>query len=148
MAEAMSSSGRIAELLLVEDNQADVFLTQETLKAGKIANRMHVANDGEMALRMLKKEPPYADMPTPDLILLDLNLPRKDGRELLADIRSTPSLAHLPVVVMTSSKAEVELMNGRDLKATCFVVKPLDFEQLKAVVAAVDTFWFSLVRVS
>jgi CheY-like chemotaxis protein len=147
MAEALSSSGRIAELLLVEDNQADVFLTQEALKAGKIANRMHVAHDGEEALRILLKQPPYGEVPTPDLVLLDLNLPRKDGREVLAEIRRTPSLAHLPVVVMTSSKREVELMNSPKLKATCFVVKPLDFEQLKEVVAAIDSFWFSLVRV-
>jgi CheY-like chemotaxis protein len=147
MGEALSSSGRIAELLLVEDNQADVFLTQEALKAGKIANRMHVAHDGEEALRMLFKESPYDEMPTPDLVLLDLNLPRKDGREVLAEIRRTPSLARLPVVVMTSSKVEVDLMNSRELKATCFVVKPLDFQQLKEVVAVIDSFWFTLVHV-
>src|SRR5215510_12853025 len=125
--------GRPAELLLVEDNEGDVLLTQVALKDAKIANRLHIASDGEQALKMLRKEPPYGDQVTPDLILLDLNLPRKDGREVLAEIKRSPDLAKIPVVILTGSRADMD------------VVKPLDFQQLKEVVGSINDFWFSVV---
>jgi CheY-like chemotaxis protein len=137
--------GRPAELLLVEDNEADIVLTREALKAGKIANRLHIARDGDEAMQMLNKRPPYADLPTPDLILLDLNLPRKDGRQVLAEIRATPAIADIPVAVLTSSRLDTDKALAHELSATCCVVKPLDFEQLKEIVASIDHFAFSLV---
>ena len=137
--------GRPAELLLVEDNEGDVLLTQVALKDCKIANRLHIANDGEQALKMLRKEPPYGDQVTPDLILLDLNLPRKDGREVLSEIKSTPDLAKIPVVILTGSRADMDVIKSYELNANCYVVKPLDFQQLKEVVGSINDFWFSVV---
>jgi two-component system, chemotaxis family, response regulator Rcp1 len=137
--------GRPAELLLVEDNEGDVLLTQIALKDCKLANRLHIANDGEQALKMLRKEPPYGDQVTPDLILLDLNLPRKDGREVLSEIKSTPNLAKIPVVILTGSRAEMDVIKSYELNANCYVVKPLDFQQLKEVVGSINDFWFSVV---
>jgi len=137
--------GRPAELLLIEDNEGDVLLTQVALKDCKIANRLHIANDGEQALKMLRKEPPYGDQVTPDLILLDLNLPRKDGREVLSEIKSTPDLAKIPVVVLTGSRADMDVIKSYELNANCYVVKPLDFQQLKEVVGSINDFWFSVV---
>jgi len=137
--------GRPAELLLVEDNEGDVLLTQVALKDCKLANRLHIANDGEQALKMLRKEPPYGDQVTPDLILLDLNLPRKDGREVLSEIKGTPNLAKIPVVILTGSRAEMDVIKSYELNANCYVVKPLDFQQLKEVVGSINDFWFSVV---
>ena len=137
--------GRPAELLLVEDNEGDVLLTQVALKESKIANRLHIASDGEQALKMLRKEPPYADFATPDLILLDLNLPRKDGREVLSEIKNTPDLAKIPVVILTGSRADLDVLKSYELNANCYVVKPLDFQQLKEVVGSINNFWFSVV---
>ena len=137
--------GRPAELLLVEDNEGDVLLTQVALSDCKIVNRLHIANDGEQALKMLRKEPPYGDQVTPDLILLDLNLPRKDGREVLSEIKSTPDLAKIPVVILTGSRAEMDVIKSYELNANCYVVKPLDFQQLKEVVGSINEFWFSVV---
>lgn len=145
MGQATTALGRPAEFLLVEDNEADILLTQEALKAGKIANRLHIARDGEQALQMLHKHAPYADFPTPDLILLDLNLPRKDGRQVLAEIRANPATALIPVAVLTSSRAEADFLLAREFAASCCIVKPLDFDQLKEIVASVDHFSFSLV---
>jgi two-component system, chemotaxis family, response regulator Rcp1 len=137
--------GRPAELLLVEDNEGDVLLTQIALKDCKLANRLHIAKDGEEALKMLRKEPPYGDQVTPDLILLDLNLPRKDGREVLTEIKRTPDLAKIPVVILTGSRADIDVIKSYELNANCYVVKPLDFQQLKEVVGSINDFWFSVV---
>lgn len=137
--------GRPAELLLVEDNEGDVLLTQVALRDCKLVNRLHVANDGEQALKMLRKEAPYGAQITPDLILLDLNLPRKDGREVLSEIKGTPDLAKIPVVILTSSRAEIDVIKSYELSANCYVVKPLDFQQLKEVVGSINNFWFSVV---
>src|SRR5215467_14837525 len=137
--------GRPAELLLVEDNEGDVLLTQVALRDCKLANRLHIANDGEQALKMLRKEAPYGDQVTPDLILLDLNLPRKDGREVLSEIKGAPDLARIPVVILTGSRAEMDVIKSYELNANCYVVKPLDFDQLKEVVGSINDFWFSVV---
>jgi two-component system, chemotaxis family, response regulator Rcp1 len=145
MGQASNGLGRPAEFLLVEDNEADIVLTQEALRAGKISNRLHIARDGEQALLMLHKHAPYADIPTPDLILLDLNLPVKDGRAVLAEIRATPRIAMIPVAVLTSSRLEADQILTRELAASCCIVKPLDFDQLKEIVASIDHFAFSLV---
>lgn len=137
--------GRPAELLLVEDNYGDILLTEEALKTCKLANRLHIARDGEEGLKMLRKEPPHAEQVTPDLILLDLNLPRKDGREVLAEIKGAPELAKIPVVILTGSHAELDVVKSYELNANCYVVKPLNFEQLKDVVGSIQEFWFSVV---
>jgi chemotaxis family two-component system response regulator Rcp1 len=137
--------GRAAELMLVEDNYGDILLTQEAFKACKIANRLHIARDGEEALKMLRKEPPFGDQVTPDLILLDLNLPRKDGRQVLAEIKSTRELAKIPVVILTGSRAELDVIGSYELNANCYIVKPIDFKQLQDVVNSIQDFWFSVV---
>ena len=134
------------EILLVEDNAGDVRLTREALKEGKVLNRLHVAGDGVEALAFLKREGEYAGAVRPDLILLDLNMPRKDGRELLADIKSDPGLRRIPVVVLTTSKAEEDIAKSYDLHANCFITKPVDLNQFIAVVQAVEDFWFTIVR--
>jgi len=137
--------GRPAELMLVEDNYGDILLTQEAFKTCKISNRLHVARDGEEALKMLRKEPPYGDQVTPDLILLDLNLPRKDGREVLAEIKGTRELAKIPVVILTGSRAELDVIRSYELNANCYIAKPIDFKQLQTVVNSIQDFWFSVV---
>jgi CheY-like chemotaxis protein len=137
--------GRPAELMLVEDNYGDVLLTQEAFKACKISNRLHIARDGEEALKMLRKQPPYEDQVTPDLILLDLNLPRKDGREVLAEIKGARELAKIPVVILTGSRAELDVACSYELNANCYIVKPIDFKQLQNVVNSIQDFWFSVV---
>ncbi len=137
--------GRPAELMLVEDNYGDILLTQEAFKACKINNRLHVARDGEEALKMLRKEWPYSNQTTPDLILLDLNLPRKDGREVLAEIKSSRELAMIPVVILTGSRAELDVVRSYELNANCYIVKPIDFIQLQDVVNSIQDFWFSVV---
>ncbi len=137
--------GRPAELMLVEDNYGDILLTQEAFKACKINNRLHVARDGEEALKMLRKEWPYSNQTTPDLILLDLNLPRKDGREVLAEIKCSRDLAKIPVVILTGSRAELDVVRSYELNANCYIVKPIDFIQLQDVVNSIQDFWFSVV---
>ena len=137
--------GRPAELLLVEDNYGDVLLTEEALKTCKLANRLYIARDGEEALKMLRKEPPHAEQVTPDLILLDLNLPRKDGREVLAEIKSDPLLQRIPVVILTTSKAEEDVLRSYNLHANCYVTKPVVLEQFIVVVKSIDMFWLTVV---
>jgi chemotaxis family two-component system response regulator Rcp1 len=141
----MSSGNVPIQILLVEDNPADVRLTLEALKEGKIANIMNVAHDGVEALEFLKKLGKYASAPNVDLILLDLNLPRKDGREVLAEIKTDPDLKRIPVVVMTTSKAEEDILKSYNLHANCYVVKPIDFDKFIEVVKAIEDFWVSIV---
>ncbi len=139
-------SGRPIEILLVEDNPGDVRLTIEALKEGKVHNSLSVARDGVEALAFLRREGPHANAARPDLILLDLNLPRKDGREVLAEIKEDPSLRRIPVVVLTTSKAEEDILRTYDLHANCYIAKPVDLDQFISVVRSIDDFWLSVVR--
>jgi chemotaxis family two-component system response regulator Rcp1 len=137
--------GRRAELLLVEDNYGDVLLTREAFRSAKLSNNLAVAGDGEEALMMLRRQGPYAAQPKPDLVLLDLNLPRMDGREVLKTVKSDPVLRTIPVIVLTSSKAEIDILKSYKLNANGYIVKPVNFEQLLEIVASIETFWFSVV---
>ena len=134
------------EILMVEDNDGDVFLTMEALKEAKVANQVHVVHDGVEALEFLRRQGKYAAAPRPDLILLDLNLPRKDGREVLAEIKPDPALRTIPVVVLTSSSAEQDVTKSYDLSANCYIVKPVDFHGLMEVVKSIEDFWLTVVR--
>jgi CheY-like chemotaxis protein len=134
------------EILLVEDNPGDVRLTREALKEGKIRNNLNVAGDGVEALRYLRREGPYAESTRPDLILLDLNLPKMDGREVLEAVKADPALRLIPVVVLTSSAAEQDIARAYDLHANCYVSKPVDLDQFIHVVKSIEDFWFSIVK--
>ena len=142
----VSSRGRPIEILLVEDSPGDVRLTKEALRDAKIANHLHVAVDGEAALDFLHRRPPHEAAPTPDLVLLDLNLPRMDGREVLAHIKGNETLKRIPVVVLTTSQAERDIVESYDLHANCFVSKPVDFGQFTTVVQSIQDFWFTIVK--
>jgi two-component system, chemotaxis family, response regulator Rcp1 len=141
----VEAQGRSAELLLIEDNYGDVLLTREAFGSARVRNRLAVAGDGEEALAMLRREGNYADQPTPDVILLDLNLPRMDGREVLEAIKTDPNLQRIPVIVLSSSKAEVDILKTYDLGANGYIVKPVTFERLQEIVSSIETFWFSVV---
>ena len=138
--------GRPVEILLVEDNPGDVRLTREALREGKVRNNLAVAVDGVEAIAYLRKEGEYADAVRPDLILLDLNLPRKDGREVLKEIKADPALRNIPVVVLTSSQAEEDIVRAYDLHANCYVTKPVDLDQFIRVVESIADFWFTIVK--
>ena len=139
-------SGRPAEFLLVEDNPGDVRLTREALRDSKLANNLSVVGDGVEAMAFLRREGKYADAPRPDLVLLDLNLPRKNGREVLAEIKSDPDLKRIPVVVITSSEAEQDIFATYNLHVNCYVTKPVDLDQFIKVVRSIETFWLTIVR--
>ena len=139
-------TGRPVEILLVEDSPGDVRLTKEALKEGKILNHLHVVGDGVEALAFLRQEGSYAGAPRPDLILLDLNLPRKDGREVLESIKEDPDLRRIPVVILTTSSAERDVLQSYDLHANCYVTKPVDLEQFISVVRSVEDFWLTVVK--
>lgn len=134
------------EVLLVEDDPGDVLMTQEAFADYKIANRLTVVTNGEDAISYLRKREPYADAPTPDLVLLDLNLPRRDGREVLRDIKTDPELRRIPIVILTTSDAEEDILASYDLHANAYVRKPVDFEQFVAAVRAIDDFFITVVR--
>jgi DNA-binding response OmpR family regulator len=134
------------EILMVEDNEGDVFMTTEAFKEAKIANNLSVARDGNEAMDILHREGKFAAAPRPDLILLDLNLPGRDGRQILADIRSDPKLATIPVVILTSSKAEKDIVQSYQLHANCYIVKPVNFDSLLQVVRAIESFWLTVVK--
>ena len=138
--------GRPIHILLVEDNAGDVRLTREALKENKVGNSLTVAPDGVEALAILRQEGRYAGETRPDLILLDLNLPKKDGREVLAEIKDNPALKRIPVVVLTTSKAEEDIVRTYDLHANCYITKPVDFDKFVSVVKSIDDFWLSVVR--
>jgi len=133
------------DILLVEDNAGDVRLTIETLKNAKIHNKLHVARDGVEAMAFLRNEGRYANAPRPDLILLDLNLPKKDGREMLADLKTDPELRRIPVVILTTSQAEEDILRSYDLHANCYITKPLDLNQFAIVVQSLENFWLTIV---
>jgi two-component system, chemotaxis family, response regulator Rcp1 len=134
------------ELLLVEDNPGDVRLTKEALKDAKILNNLNVVNDGVEAMAFLHREGKYADAPRPELILLDLNLPKKSGREVLAEIKSEPHLKRIPVVVLTSSAAEQDIIRSYNLHANCYITKPVDLDQFIRVVKSIEEFWLTVVK--
>lgn len=137
---------RPVEILLIEDNEADVRLTREGIKEAKINNNLYVVRDGEEAMDFLNKEHPYEDVVTPDLILLDLNLPKKDGREVLEEIKNNEELAHIPIVILTTSEAEKDIVRSYKLHANCYVTKPMGIEQFVEVISAIENFWFSIVK--
>ncbi|MEN8820074.1 MAG: response regulator [Abyssibacter sp.] len=134
-----------AQILLVEDNPADVRLTQEILSETALDFDLTVARDGEQAMGMLRREGAYADTPVPDLVLLDLNLPRKDGREVLAEVKKDPVLRSIPVLVLSTSKAENDIRTCYDLHANCYLTKPVDLNQFADMVQTLERFWFNLV---
>ena len=134
------------DILLVEDNPGDVRLTIEALKEGKVSNRINVASDGVEAMAFLRREGRHKDAPVPDLILLDLNLPKKNGREVLAEIKDDPHLKRIPVVILTSSQAEKDIVASYNLHANCYITKPVDFNQFIEVVKSIEDFWFTIVK--
>ncbi len=137
---------RPAEVLLVEDNPGDARLTLEALKEGKVLNRVSVVPDGVEAMAFLHREGPYADAPRPNLILLDLNLPKKDGREVLAEIKADPDLKRIPVVILTTSRAEEDIARTYDLHANCYITKPVDLDKFLEVVRSIEDFWLAFVQ--
>jgi CheY-like chemotaxis protein len=134
------------EVLLVEDDPGDVLMTQEAFEEHKLRNRLNVVNDGVAALAYLRREGAYAGAPRPDLILLDLNLPRVDGREVLSEIKNDPSLCQIPVVVLTTSQAEEDILRSYQLHANAYVAKPVDFDRFITVVRQIDDFFVSVVK--
>jgi CheY-like chemotaxis protein len=134
------------EVLLVEDDVGDVVMTREALEEGKVLNRLHVVGDGVEALEFLRREGRFADAPRPDLILLDLNLPRRDGRQVLAEVKGDPELRRIPIVVLTTSEAEEDILRSYDLHANAYVTKPVDFDRFVAVIQQIDDFFISVVR--
>ncbi|MGO9232087.1 MAG: response regulator [Bryobacteraceae bacterium] len=139
-------TARPIEVLLVEDNPGDVRLTMEAMRESKVLVNLSVAPDGEEALAFLRKEGTHQGAPRPDLILLDLNLPKKDGREVLAEIKVDVDLRRIPVVVLTTSRAEEDILRTYNLHANCFITKPVDLDQFLTVVGSIGEFWFSVVR--
>jgi len=136
------------EILLVEDNPGDVRLTIEAFKEGKIRHHMSVVSDGVEALAFLRREGPYANSPRPQLILLDLNLPKKNGRNILAEIKVEEGLKEIPVVVLTTSNAEKDILKTYDLHTNCYITKPVDLEQFIMIIKFIEDFWFSTVKIS
>ena len=136
---------RPVEILLVEDSPSDTDLTIEALREAKIRNHLSIAEDGVVALEFLRRQGKHAGAPRPDLIMLDLNLPRKDGREVLAEIKSDDSLKTIPVVVLTTSRAEQDVLQAYQHHANCYITKPVDFEQFLSVVRCIESFWLMLV---
>jgi chemotaxis family two-component system response regulator Rcp1 len=146
MRDTRLESMRPIEILLVEDNPGDVRLTREALKEAKVRNNLAVANDGVEALAYLRREPPHEAATRPDLVLLDLNLPRKDGREVLAEIKADPDLRRLPVVVLTTSTAEQDILESYNLYANCYITKPVDLDQFLGIVTSIEDFWLTIVK--
>ncbi len=137
---------REIQVLLVEDDPGDVLMTREAFEDYKVHNQLHVVNDGEQAMAFLRQEGEYVDLPRPDLVLLDLNLPRMDGRQVLDAIKSDPELSSIPVVVLTTSEAEDDVLRSYSLHANAYVTKPVDFERFIDVVRQIDDFFVSVVR--
>lgn len=138
-------NARPIEILLVEDDPGDVIIAKEALEQSKLVNNLHVAMNGDEALEFLRREGEHADAPKPDLVLLDLNLPRRDGREVLAEVKADPDLRRIPVVILTTSQAEEDIIKSYDLHANAYVTKPVDFAQFVRVVQQIDEFFFTVV---
>jgi two-component system, chemotaxis family, response regulator Rcp1 len=134
------------EILLVEDNPVDVMMTKEVFSSGRICNNLYVVEDGEEAMDFLYKRGQYSSAPLPDVILLDLNLPKKDGREVLADVKKDPSLSHIPIIILTTSEDQDDILNSYEQRANCFITKPVDMEQFTRVLECVGDFWFAVVQ--
>jgi len=137
---------KVIDILLVEDNPGDVRLAQEALKESKIRNKLHIVEDGVEALAFLHQQGEYAHAPRPDLVLLDLNLPRKSGREVLADIKADEHLKRIPVVILTVSKADEDILQCYNNYANCYVTKPLDFNQFMEITKSIEDFWLTIVN--
>jgi CheY-like chemotaxis protein len=137
---------QLIDILLVEDNPGDVELTREALKDAKVATHLHVVEDGAAAVDFVFRRGQYADAPRPDVILLDLNLPKKDGREVLAEIKANPDVADIPVVILTTSQAEEDILRAYRLHANCYITKPVDFRQFVNVVQSIEDFWLTVVK--
>ncbi len=146
MSDEINLMGRPAEFLLVEDNPGDVRLTKEALRESKLSNNLNVVNDGYEALAYLRREGKYSNAPRPDIILLDLNLPKKDGREVLAEIKTDPLFKLIPVVVVTSSEAEIDIVKTYDLHVNCYITKPVNLPQFVKVVHSIGAFLLTIVR--
>lgn len=138
-------SGKPIEILLIEDNPGDVRLTKEVLTEGKVRNNLQIVGDGVEAMAFLRRENNYAEAPRPDLILLDLNLPKKDGREVLQEIKADHQLRRIPVVVLTTSAADEDILRSYDLSANCYITKPVDLYQFIRVVRSIEAFWLTIV---
>ncbi len=138
-------SPRLIDILLVEDNPGDARLTIEAMREGKLQNRLHHAKDGVEAMAFLKREGEHKNAPLPDLMLLDLNLPRKDGREVLAEVKQDPRLRLIPVVVLTTSEADQDILKSYELHANCYITKPVDLQKFIAIVQAIENFWLTVV---
>lgn len=137
---------RPLDILLIEDNPADVRLTQEAFRDAKVQNRIHVVGDGVEAMAFLRRQGSFGSIPSPDLIILDLNLPRKDGREVLAEIKCDRTLKHIPVIALTTSQAEEDITKAYDLHVNCYITKPPDLDQFFAVIRSIEDFWLKVVR--
>jgi two-component system, chemotaxis family, response regulator Rcp1 len=146
MPESRTDVGEPIEILMVDDSMGDVRLAQEALKEARVGNRLSVVHDGEQAMAFLRKEDGYGDAPRPDLVLLDLNMPRMDGREVLAQIKGDPDLRSIPVVVLTTSEAEADIVKAYDLHANAYITKPVDLEAFLDAVRVVEEFWLTVVR--
>jgi len=136
---------QLAEILMVEDSPADVLITREAFEQAHLVNTLHVVEDGVQAIQFLRREENFASSPRPDLILLDLNLPRKNGHEVLAEVKADPDLRSIPVIVLTTSHAERDVLEAYDQHANCYIVKPVGFENFLVAVQSIQRFWFSLV---
>ena len=134
------------EILMADDNQGDVRLALEALKGAKVKNNIHVVEDGMEAMAFLRKEGKYAKMPRPDIFLLDLNMPKKDGREVLAELKADPELKCIPVVILTVSQAEEDIIKSYNLHANCYISKPVDLDQFIKIVKSLEDFWFTIVK--
>lgn len=141
-----SQKDDVMQILLVEDNPGDIRLTQEALKEGTIRNELHVVKDGVEAIEFLNRKGKYSSQPTPDIILLDLNLPRKDGREVLAEIKADDHLKLIPVIILTTSDADLDIQKSYKLHANCFITKPVDLDQFIFIIRQIETFWFTVVK--
>ena len=144
--ELIGTNAKAIEILLVEDSPGDVRLTQEAFRDAKVHINLHVASDGARAMAFLKREGQYADVPRPDLVLLDLNLPKKDGREVLEEIKESPTLKSIPVVILTTSSSDTDILRSYRLHANCFITKPVGLEGFLKVVHSIDNFWLSVVK--
>ncbi|MFH0733047.1 MAG: response regulator [bacterium] len=140
------TSGYPVEILLVEDNPGDVKLTQLALLETKVNNNLHVATDGLEAMEFIYKKGKYSDAPRPDIILLDLNLPKKDGREVLEEIKKDENFKRIPIVILTSSKAEEDIIKSYNLHANCYITKPLDLLQFLEIIKSIENFWLTIVK--
>jgi chemotaxis family two-component system response regulator Rcp1 len=139
-------NSKLVDILLVEDNEGDARLAKEAMRDSKIRNTLHHVSDGEEAMAFLRKEGQYAKAPRPDLVLLDLNLPKKDGRQVLAEIKNDDELKRIPVVILTVSSAEEDILKSYNLHANCFITKPIDLSQFMKVVRSVEDFWLTIVK--